>query len=263
MFLLSTVIENASLSSDHVVMFVVLAVVAFATAAFSAIVGMGGGIILLGSMLIFLDPIVAIPIHGAIQMVSNATRATVQRKHLAWSLIWRYAILLLPFGLIAMQLVVHIPGIYLKAFIGVFVLLATWRPGWLLIGTRPEAINANRRFVLLGGVVGFLNILVGAVGPFIAPFFLNMDFSRQTIVGTKAACQTCGHIVKILLYGLAGFAFLTWIPLFAIMVPMVIFGTKVGSRYLDRVDDKLFVRLFRTVLTAVAAWLILAAFLGG
>ncbi|MCH2144838.1 MAG: sulfite exporter TauE/SafE family protein [Phycisphaerales bacterium] len=263
MSILTAVADPSFIPAEQLTMFIVLAVVAFVTAAFSAIVGMGGGIILLGSMLIFLDPIVAIPIHGAIQMVSNATRATVQRKHLAWSLIWRYAILLLPFGLVAMQVVVHIPGVYLKAFIGVFVLLATWRPKWLLIGTHPEAINANRRFILLGGVVGFLNILVGAVGPFIAPFFLNMNFSRQTIVGTKAACQTCGHIVKILLYGLAGFAFLTWIPLFAIMVPMVILGTKVGSRFLDKVDDTLFVRLFRTVLTAVAGWLILAAFIGG
>jgi uncharacterized membrane protein YfcA len=107
-------------------------------------------------------------------------------------------------------------------------------------------------------VVGFLNILVGAVGPFIAPFFLNMDFSRQTIVGTKAACQTAGHLVKILLYGIVGFAFLTYLPLFAVMVPMVLLGTWVGSRLLEKVSDVSFVWLFKTVLTLVAAWLIVS-----
>ena len=40
----------------------VLALVAFATAAFSAIVGMGGGIVLLAVLLFFLDPLVVIPL---------------------------------------------------------------------------------------------------------------------------------------------------------------------------------------------------------
>ena len=262
MCILASITEGALPALDlPLYVIIILAAVAFLTSAFSAIVGMGGGIILLGTMLLFLDPFVVIPVHGAIQMVSNASRATVQRKHLAWSLIWRYSILLLPFGLIAIQFVVYVPQEILKAFIGLFVLLATWRPKWLLVGTRPQAINANHRFILLGGVVGFLNILVGAVGPFIAPFFLNMDFSRQTIVGTKAACQTAGHLVKILLYGIVGFAFLTYLPLFAVMVPMVLLGTWVGSRLLEKVSDVSFVWLFKTVLTLVAAWLIVSTFL--
>jgi uncharacterized membrane protein YfcA len=85
-----------------------------------------------------------------------------------------------------------------------------------------------------------------------------MDFSRQTIVGTKAACQTAGHLVKILLYGIVGFAFLTYLPLFAVMVPMVLLGTWVGSRLLEKVSDVSFVWLFKTVLTLVAAWLIVS-----
>ena len=238
---------------------VLLGLTAFATAMLSAIVGMAGGIVLLGTMLLFLDPIIAIPVHGAIQLVSNTTRATVQRKHLAWNLIWRYSLLLVPMAAIAMHIVTEVPQPILKGMIGIFVLVATWRGKWLLLGTRPETIDVNRRFILLGGVVGFLTILVGAVGPFIAPFFLNMGFARQKIVGTKAACQAFGHIVKITLFGITGFAFATYVPLFAVMVPMVIAGTWVGSRLLDRVNDKAFVILFRSVLTAVASWLILVA----
>ena len=251
-----TVSTNVELSYWVIV---VLALTAFATAMLSAIVGMAGGIILLGTMLVFLDPIVAIPVHGAIQLVSNTTRATVQRKHLAWNLIWRYSLLLVPMAVIAMHIVTEVPQSLLKGMIGMFVLVATWRGKWLLLGTNPETIDVNRRFILLGGVVGFLTMLVGAVGPFIAPFFLNMGFARQTIVGTKAACQACGHIVKITLFGIAGFGFATYAPLFAVMVPMVIAGTWVGSRLLDKVNDRTFVIIFRSVLTLVASWLIVAA----
>ena len=240
---------------------IMLALVAFATAVFSAIVGMGGGIVLLAVMLFFLDPLVVIPLHGAIQLVSNGSRAVAQRRHLQWSLIWRYSILLLPFGAVALALVSSVPEDAIKIVIGCFVLLATWRPQWLLVGARPEASNRNRRFILLGGVVGFLNILVGAVGPFIAPFFLNMDLSRQAIVGTKAACQGVGHLVKIILFGLAGFAFAAFLPLLALLVPMVLLGTWVGTRLLERVNERVFVALFKTVLTLVACWLIVSTWL--
>ena len=241
---------------------VTLALTAFLTSAFSAVVGMGGGVVLLVTMLLFLDPLDAIPLHGAIQLISNSTRATVQRRHLAWNLVFRYSILLLPFGALSIMLVNDLPREHLTGCIGIFVILATWRPRWLLMGLRADRIDAERRFLLLGGLVGFLNILVGAVGPFISPFFLNMDLSRQAIVGTKAACQTCGHVVKILLFGLAGFAFLSFLPLLLVMFPMVITGTWAGSRLLEQLGDRSFTRLFKGVLTCVATWLIVKTLVG-
>ena len=59
----------------------VLACVALATSALTAVVGLGGGIILLSVMLLFYEPLIAIPLHGAVQLVSNASRTAVQRKH--------------------------------------------------------------------------------------------------------------------------------------------------------------------------------------
>ena len=86
-----------------------LTVVAFGTSVFSAIVGMGGGIVLLSVMLLFLYPLVAVPLHGAIQLVSNGSRAVAQRRYLAWPLIWRYSTLLLPVGALAIGLVTSVP----------------------------------------------------------------------------------------------------------------------------------------------------------
>ena len=45
----------------------VLFAAAFATSILSAIVGMAGGITLLTVMLLYLEPLVAIPIHGVVQ----------------------------------------------------------------------------------------------------------------------------------------------------------------------------------------------------
>ena len=60
---------------------IALAVVCFLTSMLSAIVGMAGGIILLSSMLLFVDPLVAVPIHAVLQLASNGSRSLVQRKH--------------------------------------------------------------------------------------------------------------------------------------------------------------------------------------
>ena len=66
--------------------------------------------------------------------------------------------LLLPMGFVGLALARRLPPDELKALIGVFVLTATWAPGLLLLGSHPEAANPQRRFFLLGGVVGAVNI---------------------------------------------------------------------------------------------------------
>jgi uncharacterized membrane protein YfcA len=80
---------------------------------------------------------------------------------------------------------------------------------------------------------------------------------RQAIVGTKAACQTLGHVAKIILYGAIGFAFGDYLTLLLGMSVLVITGTWVGSRLLDRVNERAFTILFRTALTLVALRLVL------
>ena len=234
----------------------VLIAAAFATSVLSAILGMAGGIVLLSIMVLFFEPIAAIALHGVIQLVSNSSRAIIQRRHVEWSYTWRFALLLLPFGFLAVKLAYALPPHLSRVLIGVFVLLATWRPRWLLLGTHPDEIVPGRRFVLLGGIAGFLGPLVGATGPLAAPFFLNLGLSRQGIVGTKAATQTLGHISKTIVFGAAGFAFREHIAVLIAMWAAVLCGTWLGSRLLERVNERTFDWLYRGTLTLVALRLV-------
>jgi uncharacterized membrane protein YfcA len=237
--------------------FALLGGIAFSTALLSAVVGMAGGIILLSFMLLWMEPLVAIPLHGVIQLVSNGSRSWIQRRHVEWPITWRYALLLLPFGWLGLQLALALPPHLTKLLIGVFVLAATWRPGWLLFGAHPERSDRNRRFLVLGGAAGFLNVTIGAVGPLIAPFFLNLGLARQAIVGTKAACQALGHVTKIGLYGAIGFAFGDYALLLVVLCALVVAGTWTGSRLLEHTSERGFTLLFKTALTLVALRLVL------
>ena len=229
--------------------------VAFASAALSAVVGLAGGTVLLAVMLLFFEPAAAIPLHGVIQLLSNGTRTVVQRRHVAWSVVGWYSLFLLPPALAGARVALAIPAALGATLIGVFVLVATLRPGWLRI--RPAGTGgAARRFMLLGGVGGFLGSLIGAVGPFVAPFLLHLGLTRRGIVGTAAACQAAGHLAKIAAFGWLGFPYRDHLALLTAMSALVVAGAVVGSRLLDRLDEGFFTRLYRTILVLVALRLV-------
>jgi len=234
----------------------ILCSVGLLTSMLSAVVGMAGGITLLSVMLLFFEPLVAIPIHGVVQLVSNSSRTYVQRKHVDWTILWRYSVMLVPMGFVGIEIAQALPPNVTRALIGVFVLIATWRRGWLLIGTHPERADVHRRFFILGGVVGLINMTIGAAGPLIAPFFLKIGLSRQAMIGTKAACQAVGHLVKIAIFGIAGFVFTEYAVPLALLSVSVIAGTWIGSQVLESVNERWFTRLYKGVLTLVALRLV-------
>ena len=105
---------------------------------------------------------------------------------------------------------------------------------------------------MLGAGSGALGPLIGATGPFIAPFFLGIGLSRFELIGTKAACQAATHLAKIALFGFAGFAFAEYGWLTVAMAGSVVAGTFLGTRLLNKITDDRFTQLYKIALTLVA-----------
>lgn len=233
-----------------------LGAAALGTSALTAVAGLGGGVILLSIMLAWFPPLVAIPLHGAVQLVSNGSRTLIQRRHVRWGILARMAPGLLPAGALGLVVAQSLPEAGLRAAIGAFVLVSLWAPGVLFLGLRPEQAHPTRRFLWLGAAIGFLNTTIGATGPMQGPFFRGIGLSRHGIVGTFAATQSLGHAVKLALFGAAGFALAEHALPLAVLAGGVIVGTWAGSRLLDRVDERGFERIYRVVLTALALQLV-------
>ena len=236
----------------------ILCVAAFLTAILSAIVGMAGGMTLLSVMLLFLPPLAAIPLHGAIQLASNFSRTLIQREHARYDLLWYSGWPLLPMGALGLLVAERLPERALEATIGSFVLVATWRPKLLALGARLGG-SERSRFTALGIVCGFLNVTIGAVGPLTAPFYLNLGLTRQALIGTQAAGQALGHVAKLVLYAGFGFAFREHVALLLAAGACAIAGTWVGSRLLERISERAFTWLYKSVLTGLALQLVLGA----
>lgn len=236
--------------------FAILCGASLVTAAVSAVIGMAGGIMLLAVMLLFLDPAVAIPIHALVQLTSNSSRAVIHRREVRRDLLFPFALLLLPAGYLTLPLVEIAPADALRLAIGIFTIVATWQSRWLLLGFDPERVGRRARFAIVGAGAGALGPLLGATGPFIAPFFLGIGLTRTELIGTKAACQAGTHVAKMILFGLAGFAFGDYALLMAAMAICVIAGTALGTRVLHRLDDARFTQLYKGALTLVALRLV-------
>lgn len=235
---------------------IVVAVAAFATSAMTAVVGFGGGLVLLAVLVLWLEPVVAIPLHAAIQVVSNGTRTWIRRRDVDRSVVVPFSVLLLPAGAIALPVVVRAPESALRVAIAATVLAATWWPELRGSTMRPPSW---RGWVGVGGVVGALNVVVGATGPLQAPLFRAATSTRQGFVGTFAASQVAGHLAKIALFGVAGLAPTQYAAAAVAGVIGVVAGTTLGSRVLDQMPEQGFRRLYLTAITAVSLYILVDA----
>ena len=60
------------------------------------------------------------------------------------------------------------------------------------------------------------------------------------------------HGLKIIAFGLLGFAFVEWLPLLAAMVACGLVGTWLGHKVLSRLPERIVAWAFRLILSALA-----------
>ena len=227
---------------------VLLTFAAAGTSLISGVVGMAGGVTLLAIMTFFLDWQELIPIHGVVQLVSNSSRAFFLRNHIIKSILFHFLIGI-PFGVgFAIFLVKELsskstPLVFITILIG-YVLL---KPKKL-----PPIKIPPIGYIFVGIVSGFLGILVGATGPFLAAFFVRDDYDKEQIVATKAALQLSTHMLKIPAFLYLGFNYINYLPLITVMSFAAIMGTRLGVHILGKTSDRLFRILYQIALATAA-----------
>lgn len=233
----------------------ILALGAYLTSTVSGVIGMAGGTMLLGIMMVAgLDPVVAVPIHAVVQLVSNATRVQAFLQHVRWGPFLTVALVASPGPVLGLWLVKQLDADAIRLLMGCVILYATWAPKWGL-----KDLSERVAFALAGAVGGVLGVVVGAVGPLIAPFFLRGGFAKEQIIATKASCQAYLHVIKIVAFGFTGFSFSEQARLFVPMALATVAGTYTGRWLLGKLPDRFFFWFYKVVLTLLALRLILRA----
>ncbi|MCY4643088.1 MAG: sulfite exporter TauE/SafE family protein [Bacteriovoracales bacterium] len=218
------------------------------TSIISAVVGMSGGVILLVIMSLFMPFHLVIPLHGTVQLFSNGIRAWLLRKSVRKDFLIPF-LLGIPLGLAPALWIIgefHYER-WAFFFIATLIVYSLFRP------KKWPPLKMNPRWFFVHGIIAaFFCLFVGAVGPFLAPFFIRDDLSKEEVVSTKAGMQTFIHLVKIPSFFYLGFSYGQYWPQILILTMAAWIGTKIGIRVLGNLDQRLFEKLFKLFLSLAA-----------
>lgn len=221
------------------------------TSAVTAAFGVGGGIMMLVLMSLFMPVSALIPVHGLVQLGSNAGRAIHLRRAAAPKMMVPFAIGGILGALAGGSIVTDLPDMVLKIVLAAFIILLTW----VKLPPLPSA-GSPLVFGIGGAVSTALSMFVGATGPLVAALMGKAFETRQQVVANSAIGMTVQHVLKVAVFGFLGFSLAPWLPLAFAMITAGFAGTVLGARALDRMDEDQFRFWFRIGVTILAAELL-------
>lgn len=227
------------------------------TSAVTASLGIGGGVLLLAIMAIVLPPAAIVPVHGMVQLGSNAGRAAMTLRHVNLQLIVWFAPGVLLGAWLGSLFLIDLPLSLIQLCIAGFILLLCWGPPIPRIATGPIGT------LVAAGATTFISLFVGATGPLVAAFVKQQQQGeRFSTVATFAAAMCLQHAPKAIVYGAAGFVFADWLGLILLMTGAGVLGTWAGLHMLRRLSNQRFTWIFNALLTLLALRLIWQALSG-
>ncbi len=242
------VFENSQIMSTGLepMAVLILCIISFLASLITASMGVGGGMLMLAVMALYVSPSALIPLHGAIQLGSNSGRALLLREHIMTQLLPAFLLGSIIGALIGGQMVVTLPAILLESILAVFILYVVWAPKF-----KVSRLGKNTLF-LIGGLSSFVTMFVGATGPLLAPFIAASSDTRQQLVATHAIMMTLQNILKLFIFGLLGFSFQEWLFVLMALLACGFIGTWVGKKVLNRMPEPIFRNGLKIVLTLIA-----------
>lgn len=227
------------------VKWLVLMLTALFAATLAAVTGFGGAAVLLPVLVAAFGMREAVPILTVAQLIGNGSRVWFNRGELRWRVVGWFAVGGIPAALIGGYLFAAAPLAGLTRLLGAFLLLVVV---WRRLRPRLQATFPTPLFAGIGAGASFISALLGSVGPIMAPFFLAYGLVKGAYIGTEALSTVVMHVFKLIAYGQK--AVLTAQDGFIGLVlgPVMVIGSYLGKRIVDRVPEKVFVWLIEAVL---------------
>lgn len=228
-----------------------LALINLVTSAMTAISGVGGGIILIGLMPMFMSASIIIPVHGVSQFASNASRVWFGRQDLSLTHIKAFVIGAIVGALVFGIAIRFISLELIPLFIGIYILLMQWSK------TFDKLLKKANNFYLIAFIQMGTALFVGVSGP-MSIALLNKKYDNTNVVVTTGALMACIiHSVKVLVYGLMGFSFLTHWRVIVLMVVFATLGSWVGVKLRGIIPAIWLKKLLPISLTVIALKIIM------
>jgi len=228
----------------HALRWILLALAALLASTLAGVAGFGGAAVLLPAIVAVFGIREAIPILTVAQLIGNASRVWFNRRELDWRVVGWFALGAVPFALLGGFLFAKAPLVALTRLLGAFLLLVVV---WRHLRPKPKSFPVAS-FAGIGAGASFLSALLGSVGPIMAPFFLAYGLVKGAYIGTEALSTVVMHIVKLIAYRQSAVLTLSAALIGLGLGPVMILGSFLGKRILDRLPEKVFVAIIEGVL---------------
>jgi len=230
-----------------VVTSVIIAAVALLASTLAAVTGFGGAAVLLPVLVIAFGVRDAVPILTVAQLIGNGSRVWFNRQDLDFRVVGWFSLGGVPLALIGGVLFARAPLGSLTRLLGLFLLLIVL---WRHLRPPSTARLPLRAFALVGAGGSFLSALLGSVGPLMAPFFLAYGLVKGAYIGTEALATVVMHVTKLVAYRDAAVLPQSSIVAGLAIAPLMIAGSWIGKRIVDRLPAHVFVILIELTMTA-------------
>ncbi len=220
--------------------------IVFFTSALAAVMGMGGGILLIAVMPGLIPAAVILPLHAATQLASNLSRAAFSWRDIDPGILPAVLLGAVLGVCLGAEVYQSLDMHWLPALIGALILVFTWIQLPAIPGGGPMSL------ALLGFCQTGLGMVAGATGPVGAAVLMRRSTERDWLVVNTAVTMTLNHALRLVAFVAIGFSFAPWWKLTLGMILAGVLGSWVGTRLRPYVPQLNFQRIFRWMLTLLA-----------
>jgi uncharacterized membrane protein YfcA len=212
------------------------------------VAGFGAGITLVPLIAWVFGIRAVAPVLTITMLVGNLSRIWWSRHEIDRPVALRFLLGGVPATFVGAALYVGTSSEWLGWIIGGFLIAAV--PLRRILLSRYFVIR-RRHFPFLGAAIGVLSALVVTTGPVMTPFFLAYGLRRGAFIATEAVCTFGMHITRTVAF--ARYAVLTreTIAVGAVLGGVMFLGAWMARRLLDRMTDRVFLRLVEALLLAM------------
>lgn len=238
------------LSKGELVIEYLLGLIALVTSMLAAIVGFGGGMLLIAILPAFLGSNVIIPIHGLVQLASNSSRMLFSLKYVKWELLPRFLCGSVIGALVVGYGLSHISMDYVPVAIGLYILLNIWSPRF------SDFVSRYENYYLIGFLQTGLGLVVGATGPLALSVLTKQLQSKDEIIATSSLFMTISHSAKIPVYLSVTASIFSDLNLIVCMVVGAVLGSFLGTRLRLSARNDYIISIIKVLLTLLSVKMI-------
>lgn len=186
------------INTYSVATWILIAAAAFGTAAFHAVAGLGGVLLLSALLTPLMGVKLVIPVLSVAAILGNGTRLVLFRNAVQWWAVRAVMLTALPAIIVGAFLYTRLPSRSIAFVMGVFLILSVPARRWL---KSREFVVGKAGLSGVGLVFGLFGGTVIGAGLILGPFLLGANILSEALIGTVAGIGLILNITKSTVFG--------------------------------------------------------------